>query len=136
MTGRCLCGAVAFSTEHVEVEHHACHCGMCRRWSGGAGFFAAQTTGVTFTSRDELGTYASSEWAERGFCKRCGTTLFYFLKPTQTYLMSVGAFDDPAPFRLVREIFIDRKPVGYAFAGDHERWTEAETFARLTPPET
>jgi len=32
-----------------------------------------------------------------------------------------------------REIFIDRKPPGYAFAGDHERWTEAERFERLTP---
>jgi hypothetical protein len=133
MTGRCLCGAVTFSAEHAEAAHHACHCGMCRRWSGAA-FFAAQTAGVTFTGGEQLGRYASSEWAERGFCKQCGTALFYFLKPTQTYMMSVGAFDDPAPFRLVREIFIDRKPEGYAFAGDHERWTEAETFARLTPP--
>jgi hypothetical protein len=109
---------------------------MCRRWSGGTAFFAARSTGVTFGSRDRLATYASSTWAERGFCQQCGTTLFYFLKPTQTYMMSVGSFDDPSAFRLVREIFIDRKPQGYAFAGDHERWTEAETFARLTPPET
>ena len=50
------------------------------------------------------------------------------------YVMSVGAFDDASEFRLTREIFIDRKPDGYAFAGDHPRWTEAETFARLTPP--
>jgi hypothetical protein len=135
-TGQCLCGAVAFSAEDVEVDHHACHCGMCRRWSGGTAFFAARTDGVVFVRREQLGTYASSAWAERGFCKQCGTLLFYFLKPTQTYLMSVGTFDDPTPFRLVREIFIDRKPEGYAFAGNHERWTEAETFARLTPPES
>ena len=75
----------------------------------------------------------SSAWAERGFCKACGTTLFYYLKPTQAYTISVGAFDDQTSFQLVREIFIDRKPPGYAFAGDHERWTEAETFERLTP---
>jgi len=131
MTGRCLCGVVTFTAEHVETEHHACHCGMCRRWSGGSAFFAAATQGLTFASRDQLGVYASSEWAERGFCRTCGTTLFYFLKPTQTYLVSVGAFDDASPFRLVREIFIDRKPPGYAYAGDHERWTEAETFERL-----
>jgi len=84
-------------------EHHACHCGMGRRWSGGSGF---------------LGTTA---------------TLFDFLKPTQAYTMSVGTFDDQAPFELVREIVIDKKPAGYAFAGDHERWTEAETCERLTP---
>lgn len=27
-----------------------------------------------------------------------------------------------------------RKPAGHALAGDHERWTERETFERLTPP--
>jgi len=132
MTGRCLCGSVTFTAEHVELEHHACHCGMCRRWSGGAGFLGAACEGVAFTG--ELRRYVSSDWAERGFCGRCGTTLFYFLKPTGAYTMGVGAFDDQTRSRLVREIFIDRKPGGYAFAGDHERWTEAETFARLTPP--
>ena len=135
MTGRCLCGAVTFTAERVEHEHHACHCGMCRRWSGGSGFLGASAEGVTFGQQgtEHIGRFAGSEWAERGFCRQCGTTLFYFLKPTSAYTMSVGAFDDQAPFRLVREIFIDRKPSGHSFAGDHERWTEAETFARLTP---
>ncbi len=133
MTGRCLCGAVTFSAEGVELEHHVCHCGMCRRWSGGAGFFGTRCAGVTFAG-SALGRFAGSEWAERGFCTTCGTTLFYFLKPTQTYTMSVGIFDDQAKFRLTREIFIDHKPPGYAFAGEHERWTEAETFERWSPP--
>jgi hypothetical protein len=106
---------------------------MCRRWSGGSPFFAAQTKNVTFESEESIGRYTSSDWAERGFCKKCGTTLFYFLKPAQTYHMSVGTFDDPSPFRLVLEIFIDRKPDGYALAGDHPRWTEAETFAKFAP---
>ena len=39
MTGRCLCGKVTFTAEGVEPHSHACHCGMCRRWSGGAPFF-------------------------------------------------------------------------------------------------
>jgi hypothetical protein len=134
MTGKCLCGAVRFTATEVETEHHACHCGMCRRWSGGSPLFCAATKTATFEGEDKLGRFDSSDWAQRGFCKHCGTVLFYFLKPTQMYLMSVGAFDDQSPFKLVREIFIDRKPEGYAFSGDHPRWTEAETFARLTPP--
>lgn len=133
-TGRCLCGAVTFSAEQVETDSHACHCGMCRRWSGGSGFLGASCEGVTFPNAEQLVRYSSSDWAERGFCNVCGTTLFYFLKPNQRYTMSVGAFDDQSPFRLAREIFIDCKPSGYAFAGEHERWTEAETFERLSPP--
>jgi hypothetical protein len=133
MTGRCLCGSITFEAEDVESDHHACRCGMCRRWSGGAAFLGASCASVRFDSEERLGRYASSAWAERGFCTACGTTLFYFLKPTGAYVMSVGAFDDETRFRLVREIFIDCKPPGHSFAGDHERWTEEETFARLTP---
>ncbi|HKO51934.1 MAG TPA: GFA family protein [Polyangiaceae bacterium] len=124
---------MTFSAQQVELQHHACHCGMCRRWSGGSGFLGSPCAGVTFGGSEHLQRFMSSDWAERGFCKACGTTLFYYLKPTQAYTMSVGAFDDQTLFQLVREICIDRKPSGYAFAGDHERWTEAETFERLTP---
>jgi hypothetical protein len=134
LKGGCLCGAVRFSAEDVETEHHACHCGMCRRWSGGAPFFGARAKSVAFEGAEGIGRYASSDWAERGFCKACGSTLFYFLKPMKSYSMSVGAFDDQSPFRLVLELFIDKKPGGYDLAGDHPRWTEAETFARLAPP--
>ena len=134
MTGRCLCGAVRFTAEEVQVHHHACHCGMCRRWSGGAAFFGASTKNVKFEGEENITRFASSAWAERGFCRTCGTSLFYYLKPAKFYSMSVGTFDDQTPFELVREIFIDRKPGGYSFAGDHPRWTEAETIERMTKP--
>lgn len=133
-SGRCLCGAVRFTATGVDPHYHACHCGMCRRWSGGAPFFAANTESVELEGTEHLARYESSSWAKRGFCRRCGTTLFYFLEPTQAYMMSVGAFDDQSPFRLVLEIFIDCKPEGYALAGEHARLTEAETLARLAPP--
>lgn len=129
-TGRCLCGAVRFTVESFEREHHICHCGMCRRWSGGPGFMTA-ASGVVFEGREHIGRYESSEWAERGFCKRCGSNLFYRLKPKDLYVLSVGAFDDPAPFEAVTEIYVDHQPPGYAFAGNLERLTEAETIARF-----
>jgi hypothetical protein len=133
MTGACLCKAVTFTADGVDSKFSACHCGMCRRWNGGAPYFAVAVASVTFTGGDEIARYDSSQWAERGFCKRCGTHLFYFLRPMQRYLMSMGSFDDTAQFTMSREIFVDRKPDGYELSGDHERWTEAETFQRLAP---
>lgn len=129
-TGGCLCGAVRFTVESFETEHHVCHCGMCRRWTGGP-VFATVASGVTFEGDDHLGRYDSSEWAERGFCKRCGSSLFYRLKSKDVYAMSVGAFDDSSPFKVVGEIYVDAQPPGYAFAGRLERLTEAETIARF-----
>lgn len=107
---------------------------MCRRWSGGAPFFGVGVSNVSFEGTEHLARYASSAWAERGFCTGCGTSLFYFLKPTQRYTMSVGAFDDSAAFELTREIFIDHKPEGYELAGERPRLTEAEVFAAYQEP--
>ena len=95
---------------------------------------AATVERVSFDGGENLGRFASSEWAERGFCKTCGTNLFYYLKPADQYVICVGAFDDPKPFRLVGEIYIDKKPEGYAFAGDLPKQTEAEFLAQFAPP--
>ena len=130
VTGRCLCGAVRFTADAVEPHFHACHCGICRRWSGGP-VFAASVEGLSIQGREHVTAYASSEWAERAFCKVCGSHLYYYLKPADRYLVTVGAFDDAARFELAGEIFVDNKPGGYALAGDHERLTEAETLARF-----
>jgi hypothetical protein len=35
-------------------------------------------------------TYASSEWAERGFCSQCGTHLFYRVIKGEFYAVPVG----------------------------------------------
>ena len=131
-TGGCLCGAVRFTASDVETNHHACHCGMCRKWSGGP-MLAAMTGAIRFETSDALARYESSTWAERGFCRRCGSSLFYFLKPTGQYSVAVGAFDDPTDFRLAEEIYVDHQPPGYAFAGARPRLTEAEVLARFAP---
>lgn len=134
-SGRCLCGAVQFTVGDGETHYHACHCGMCRRWSGGSPFFSVTCKDVELPQTDALGRYASSAWAERGFCRQCGSTLFYFLKPDGSYAISIGCFDQQDGLELTLEIFIDQKPASYALAGDHPRWTEAETFERFSPPD-
>ncbi|MEZ5825863.1 MAG: GFA family protein [Geminicoccaceae bacterium] len=126
-TGSCLCGKVRFSAGAVETGHHVCHCGMCRKWAGGP-VFAAMAHDVTFEGEEHVGVYASSEWAERGFCRHCGSNLFYRLKQNGQHIMATGLFDDPSIFRVTGEIFIDCKPPGYAIAGEHPRLTEKETL--------
>ena len=92
---------------------------------------AAHATGVSFTGGEHISTYDSSDWAERAFCAICGSALYYRVKESGMLVVSVGLFDDAEAFRMTGEIFIDRKPGGYDFAGDHPRLTEAETFAQF-----
>ncbi len=129
-TGRCLCGAVTFEAQGVETEIHSCHCAICRKWSGSPAL-AARVEGVTFDGASSIARYDSSDWAERGFCKQCGTNLFYRLKEADQYIMWMGAFDDPTSFTLVGEIYIDEKPPGYDFAGEHPRLTGEEFLASM-----
>ena len=94
----------------------------------------AAAEGVRFQGEENLGTYQSSDWAERGFCKRCGSNLFYHLLPAKQYMMAVGSFDDPTPFKLIGEIFVDQRPEGQGFAGDLPQYTEAEFMAKFVTP--
>lgn len=129
-TGKCLCGAVTFTAQDVEPEAHVCHCSMCRHWAGGPTFSVACSS-VEFRGLENVRRFRSSEWAERGFCERCGSNLFYrLLKPDQ-YLLQVGTFDDQAPFRVASEIYVDDKPAGYELAGTHPRMTGEEFLASL-----
>ncbi len=130
-TGRCLCGTVQFATSMPHDTFSICHCGMCRRWSAGP-FMSAHSEGpLEITSGAEsLAWYRGSKWAERGFCRNCGSTLFYRLAndPDRFTAVSVEALDDGGKFALNRHIFVDYQPKRYAFADDTPRVTEAELF--------
>lgn len=132
MSGRCLCGAVSFVAADVELEHHACHCDMCRRW-GGSPFFGIHNGGVEWDGEENIVRYDSSEWAQRGFCGKCGSSLFYYLKPQDRHSISAGMFDDQSKFVLANEIYIDHKPPGYSFTGDLPAMTEAEVIEKYFP---
>lgn len=129
-TGKCLCGAVSFAAQAVDTHVHGCHCSMCRNWAGGP-MLAAGVGSVVFQGEDNISRYASSDWAERGFCRECGSNLFYRLKEPDQYLLCMGAFDDETVFELAGEIYIDEKPRGYEFAGEHPRQTGDEFLASI-----
>jgi len=128
--GNCLCGAVEFNVAIVSTHVHACHCSMCRRWSGGPLMAIDCGTDVVFQGEVNITVFDSSEWAERGFCSKCGSHLFYRLKETGQHIMPAGLFDDQDGFVLDHQVFIDNKPGFYSFANKTDDMTEAEVFAK------
>ena len=83
-TGGCLCGGVRFSIK-ADSPHDtimrpliACHCEQCRKTSGTFVVSSkVKTKYLTFQTQATLVWYNSSKGAERGFCSRCGSSLFY-----------------------------------------------------------
>lgn len=114
----------------------ACHCTDCRRWGGGP-FIGPAMAELTFTAKDTLKWYQSSDWAERGFCSNCGSSLFYRLLETPEKIgVSGGAFAElPNNLPITMEFFIDSKPDYYAFEGERKRLTGEEVFAMFAQTE-
>ena len=129
LTGGCLCGATRYEITERPPGVSTCHCSMCRKWA--AGPFMVRDCGDTLKVENEnnLGVYRSSEWAERCFCKKCGSALFYRLVQNGHCYTSAEAFDDRAGYTLTSQVFIDEKPAYYDFANDTKRLTGAEVVA-------
>lgn len=122
--GGCLCGAVRLRAELPGPDFGACHCTMCRRWTGSA--LLAMTVPVAkvewLQGEAQITRYQSSDWAERAFCRLCGSGLWYRVNAPELHAevieIPVGLFDDADGLAMTSEIYIDRKPDSWAFAGE------------------
>ena len=85
-------------------------------------------TEVSFSGEENITVYDSSNWAERGFCNKCGSHLFYRLKESRQYMVPAGLFDDQESFVFENQVFIDKKPSFYSFTNNTKDMTEAEIF--------
>jgi hypothetical protein len=78
--GSCLCGEIEFVVSLPSKWCAHCHCSMCRK-AHGAGYvtwIGFEQQQVVFTNgEDQVGWYQSSSGAERGFCRKCGSTMFF-----------------------------------------------------------
>ncbi len=118
-TGRCECGAVTFEVTGLRDTVTFCHCSQCRRTSG---HFWASThaafTNVTFSRDDGLHWYASSDFAKRGFCQNCGSSLFYRMNDEDGIGIAAGCIDDPHDLTPGKHIFCADKGTYYEIAAD------------------
>ena len=132
LEGRCLCGAVTVVSTMEKPMLRACRCDMCRRQNSGA-YMSISNDPQDVTSTGEITVYRSSEWAERAFCSKCGSTLWYSTVHDGAKHLAAGLFDDAGGAPLKLEFFSDMCPSGYAFAGDHKRLTTEQTIALFAP---
>lgn len=120
MKGSCLCGAVRIRLSARPTHPpEACHCSLCRKHSGHvlAAVNVHRDT-LTVEGEDLVGWYASSEKVDRGFCTRCGSTLFWRPNlPDYPYTaVSMGLFDEPTGMRLAKHTFVAEKGDYYDIA--------------------
>lgn len=132
LKGQCLCGAVRISASSESNSVGACHCKSCRRWGGGPFMEIDCGQAVTIDGEEHVSVFNSSEWAERGFCRDCGTHLFYRLKASGQHMVPIGLFDDQDDLAFTNQVFIDEKPLYYYFGNETREMTGEEVFAMFS----
>lgn len=114
LEGRCACGAITFSADGPFRDGIACHCASCRRQSGH--FIvatAADKDNLKIEDAGELTWYRASEVARRGFCRRCGSFLFWEPDKQPYMAIMLGAVDDTGDIRLAAHIHAGEKGAYY-----------------------
>lgn len=78
LTGGCLCGAVRYRLRGQPFHVTHCHCLSCRKASGApfVTWFSVRLIELDWLG-EKPAAYHSSAAVERGFCRRCGSTLTY-----------------------------------------------------------
>ena len=118
-SGSCLCGGVCYELSGPLRPSVACHCIQCRKTSGHHVSATQVPAGqLRLTAQETLRWFASSPDAERGFCNRCGSSLFWRHAGDDgaTSVMS-GTIDGATGITTQKHIFT-------AFKGDYYELTD------------
>ena len=112
-TGGCLCGRLRYRiTGPIDSVGH-CHCGMCRRGTGGivVTWITVPPERFTFTSGTPS-VYRSSEDAKRSFCPDCGANVTFWSRRSPAEIdVTLATLDHPENFPADRHVFVeDRLP--------------------------
>ena len=110
VSGRCLCGRVTLVAERLGRDVVCCHCSQCRRQSGH--FYAATDVldeHLAVTDDDALAWYAASDEARRGFCRHCGSALFWKRNGSARTSVLAGCLDAPTGLVATAHIFVADK---------------------------
>lgn len=115
-SGKCLCGALRFSLRLPSKWVAHCHCTRCQRAHGAAmvTWVGAEEERVSIDDPESLlRWYVGPSGARRGFCARCGSSLFFAAQRWAGELhMALANFDDP----------LDRAPQMHAYFDTHVAW--------------
>ena len=111
--GSCLCGAVRVEVrEPLERAPEACHCTQCRKQTGS--YLIAvnvRRSALKVLGEDSVAWYQSSARVERGFCRVCGSTLFW--KPNiegyEWTGVAMGCIDTQLSISVAKHTFVGDK---------------------------
>ncbi|MGI9319142.1 MAG: GFA family protein [bacterium] len=122
--GGCLCGAVRYEINGPLRDVVNCHCSMCQRLHGSFGPHSkALKSDIRLIREDGLAWYKTSEIARRGFCRICGSSLFWEPFDQEATGILAGSIDTPTELKTMGHIFVAEKSDFYHIEDDLPQFT-------------
>ena len=107
--GGCLCGASRYVAKGAPLNVRVCHCRLCQKAIGAAFNARALFSSSLVQLSGPIGRSNSSADLARGFCIRCGTTLFSERASIGALGLTLGSMDAPDAFTPTEHIWISSK---------------------------
>ena len=110
LTASCLCGGIKLKTQGYHRNVQNCHCIQCMKTHGHhAAYTNVEERNVKFLKKRTLKWFKSSKRAKRGFCNKCGASLFFKIIGTKTISIAAGMFNRPTRLKTTMNIFVQGK---------------------------
>lgn len=128
LTGKCLCGAIAYEINGDLGPIVNCHCSKCRRWHGAV--FRTRCTIKTkdfmlMKGEDNLPKYHSSKNVIKTFCKICGSILISMYEDKADYIgLPIGGVEQDPGSRPIANIFVGSKSPWYEITDNLPQYDE------------
>lgn len=136
LSGKCLCETVRFELTAPFRPVVVCHCSQCARWTG----YAVAVTAVglerfRFTAGEtNVQWFRASDHAARGFCRTCGSTLFWKPDSGDRISVAAGALSGPTGLTIGAHIYVADKPDFTEIAEGPPQFPAGASSALKAPP--
>ena len=106
----CLCGGIQLKTKGLLRHVLNCHCLQCMKTHGNyAAYTISLEKDIKFIKKRTLKWFKSSKKAKRGFCKKCGASIFFKFLNSDSIAIAAGMFQNPTNLKTKMNIFVKGK---------------------------
>ena len=106
----CLCGGIQLKAKGLLRHVLNCHCYQCMKTHGNyATYTASLDKDIKFIKKGTLKWFRSSKKAKRGFCKKCGASMFFKSLGSDSIHIAAGMFKNPTKLKTKMNIFVQGK---------------------------
>ena len=125
LNASCLCKGIDMKIKGEFRPIVNCHCIQCLKTHGNYAAYTSVLEGnITYKSKNTLKWFISSIKAKRGFCKTCGSSVFFKRFGSKAIHISAGLFKNPSKLKTISHIYVKNKRDYYKISDNLQKFRE------------